>query len=90
MEFRSSKFINSLKGQHMTTEHARNITEERAARRFHQIAVLERQLSIKHDEMGRCKEHLKELGEERDGILGRLRAAARNEGELPLFDMDGE
>ena len=65
-----------------------NITDERAARRFHQMAVLERQLSIKNGEMVACKEHLKELGEERDGLLGRLRAAARNEGELPLFDMN--
>ena len=72
----------------MSTEQTKNITEERAARRFHQIAVLERQLSIKADEMARCKDHLKELGEERDGLLARLRAAARNEGELPLFDLE--
>ncbi len=66
----------------------KNITEERAARRFHQCAVLERQLSIKGDEIARCKDHLKELGEERDGVLARLRAAARDEGELPLFNFD--
>ena len=65
-----------------------NITDERAARRYHQIAVLERQLQIKSSEIANAREHLKELGEERDGLLGRLRAAARNEGELPLFDLD--
>lgn len=72
----------------MTT--TQNITEERAARRFHQMAVLERQLQGKTSEIAQCKDHLKELGEERDGLLGRLRAAARNEGELPLFDLDGD
>lgn len=66
----------------------KNITEERAARRFHQMAVLERQLQIKTSEIATCKDHLKDLGEERDGLLARLRAAARNEGELPLFDLD--
>jgi hypothetical protein len=66
----------------------KNITEERAARRFHQIAVLERQLQIKASEIASCQDHLKELTKERDGVLGRLRAAARNEGELPLFDLD--
>lgn len=66
----------------------KNITEERAARRFHQCAVLERQLSIKADEIGRCKDHLKELTKEEDGLLARLRTAARDEGELPLFNLD--
>lgn len=66
----------------------KNITEERAARRFHQIAVLERQLQLKSNEIAQCKDHLKTLGEEKDGLLGRFRAAARNEGELPLFDLD--
>lgn len=72
----------------MATESTRNITEERAARRFHQMAVLERQLQIKSTEIASCKDHLKTLSEEKDGLLGRLRAAARNEGELPLFDLD--
>jgi regulator of replication initiation timing len=68
--------------------HTHTITEERAARRFHQMAVLEQQLQIKHTEIAECKEHLKGLGEERAGLILRLRAAARNEGELPLFDLD--
>jgi chromosome segregation ATPase len=68
----------------------KNITEERAARRFHQIAVLERQLAIKTNEIAQCKDHLKELTESREGVLMRLREAARDEGELPLFDLDGD
>lgn len=66
----------------------KNITEERAARRFHQIAVLERQLCLKADEIGRCRDHLKELSKDEDGLLARLRTAARDEGELPLFNFD--
>lgn len=68
----------------------KNITDERAARRFHQIAVLERQISLVTNELVQCKEHFKGLKEEREGLLQRLRTAARDEGELPLFDMDGE
>ncbi len=67
-----------------------NITEERAARRFHQMAVLERQISIKTGEIAASKDHLKELNEAKEGLLLRLRSAARDEGELPLFDLDGE
>lgn len=67
-----------------------NITDERAARRFHQIAVLERQLSLKSIEMAQCKSHLKELNEEYDGLLARLRTAARDQGELPLFNLNDE
>jgi regulator of replication initiation timing len=68
----------------------KNITDEKAARRFHQIAVLERQIQIKSNEIAQCKSHLKELNEESDGLMLRLRSAARNEGELPLFSMDDE
>jgi ribosome-binding protein aMBF1 (putative translation factor) len=68
----------------------KDITEERAARRFHQISVLERQLGIKTREMNDCKAHYKELSEEKEGILLRLRTAARDEGELPLFNLDGD
>lgn len=67
-----------------------NITDERAARRYHQMAVIERQLQLKSGEIAAAKEHLKELNEEKDGLLSRLRAAARDEGELPLFSMDDE
>lgn len=67
-----------------------HITESRAARRFHQVAVLERQLARKVAEVNDCGAHLKELKREYEGLLLRLRAAARDEGELPLFDLDGE
>lgn len=67
-----------------------NITQERAAQRFAQIAVLERQLAIKAGELNDCKEHGKELTKEYDGLLARLRTAARDEGELPLFSLDGD
>lgn len=66
-----------------------NITEERAARRFHQIVVIERGISQKSLEIAACKDHLSDLKEEYDGLIHRLRAAARDEGDLPLFDMDG-
>ena len=65
-----------------------NITQERAAQRFHQIAVLERQLILKSSEIAGVKDHLKELTEAKDGLLMRLREAARDEGELPLFSLD--
>jgi hypothetical protein len=65
-----------------------NITEERAARRFHQMAVLERQIAIKSDEIASAKSHVKELTEAKDGLLSRLRSDARDEGELPLFSLD--
>jgi hypothetical protein len=67
-----------------------NITQERAARRFSQIAILERQLSLKLNEVHLAKQHTKELADEADGLMQRLRVAARDEGELPLFDMDGQ
>lgn len=69
------------------TDHAENITEERAARRFHQMARLEREIILKNNELAECKAHYKELTEERDGMIKRLRAAARDEGDLPLFDL---
>ena len=69
---------------------AANITQERAARRFSQIAVLERQICIASKDIAGAQDHLKELKETKEGLLLRLRAAARDEGELPLFDLDGE
>lgn len=65
-----------------------NLTQERAAQRFHQMAVLEQQISIKAGEIAACQAHLKELREGFDGLLIRLRTAARDEGELPLFSLD--
>ena len=63
------------------------MTEERAARRFHQMARVEREIILKNNEIAESKAHLKELTEERDGLIKRLRGAARDEGDLPLFDL---
>jgi hypothetical protein len=67
-----------------------NITQERAARRFAQIATLERWLDVKLKEVADAKAHVKALSVEADGLLSRIRVAARDDGELPLFDLDGE
>ena len=64
-----------------------NMTQERAANRFHQMARLERELAEKQNELEDVKAQQKELTEERDGLIRRLRAAARDEGELPLFGL---
>jgi hypothetical protein len=67
-----------------------NITQERAARRFAQISTLERGLTLKLKEVADAKAHCKGLQEEAEGLMSRIRVAARDDGELPLFDMDGE
>ena len=67
-----------------------DITQERAARRFAQIATLERHLGMKLAEVATAKAHVKELTEEADGLIARIRTAARDDGELPLFDIDGQ
>lgn len=67
-----------------------NITQERAARRFAQISTLERHLTLKLDDVAKAKAHAKELQEEADGLIARIRVAARDDGELPLFDLDGQ
>ena len=65
-----------------------NITDERAARRFHQIATLERQIVITTQDLVLGQEHVKELKKQYESLVRRLRLAARDEGELPLFDLD--
>ena len=65
-----------------------NITQEHAARRFSQIATLERQLALKLSEIVVSKAHVKELQEEADSLVARMRTAARDDGELPLFDLN--
>jgi hypothetical protein len=64
-----------------------NITQERAAQRFHQMQSIEFALIQKTTEIGAAKSHLKDLKEEREGLLAQLRAAARDEGDLPLFNL---
>ena len=67
-----------------------NITQERAAQRFAQIATLEQHLALKLSEVARTKAHAKELQQEAEGLIARIRTAARDDGELPLFDLDGQ
>lgn len=61
------------------------LTMEAEARRYEQIRSLESELAGKDTEIADAKETVKALTKEWDGILARLRAAARNEGDLPLF-----
>lgn len=61
------------------------LTMEAEARRYEQIRALERRLAQKDSQIAAVREELKDLNKEWDGILTELRAAARNEGDLPLF-----
>lgn len=61
------------------------LTMEAEARRYEQIRSLERELHAKDVEIANKAAQLKALNKDWDGILARLRAAARNEGDLPLF-----
>lgn len=62
-----------------------DITMERASGRFHQIAECEAQLQTLQRRISDKKTEIKTLREQYDGVLSTLRAAARDEGELPLF-----
>lgn len=61
--------------------------QEHESRRYRQIAALDRELCTKDSEIRESKAHTKDLEKEYDGLLQKLRAAARDEGELPLLDM---
>ena len=66
-----------------------NITEERAARRFHQMHHHEKNIAKVDVKISAAKDKLSKLKEEREGYVSALLAAARDEGELPLFaDLD--
>lgn len=67
-----------------------NLTMEVEARRYEQIRSLERQLTKKEVEIKNAKDSVKDLNDEWDAILLVLRAAARNQGELPLFSQEPE
>jgi hypothetical protein len=69
----------------MATDYTQTIDHK--ARRFMQIAHLERALTLKGSEVRDAKAHVKELEKEYDAILSEIRTAARDEGELPLIDM---
>lgn len=64
-----------------------NITEERAARRFHQIRHQEQVIQRLDKKIADAKLKLATLKEERDGVVMALLAAARDEGDLPLFNI---
>jgi MoxR-like ATPase len=63
-----------------------NITEERAARRFHQMRHLVRELAKFDGRITELKETLNTLKEARAGIVQTILAAAQDEGTLPLFE----
>jgi len=67
-----------------------NITQERAATRYHHMQKLEQQLTLTNGQIADCKEHLQELKDRAEALIDRLRCAARDEGELPLFDLVDE
>jgi predicted nucleic acid-binding Zn-ribbon protein len=65
-----------------------NITEDRAARRYHQMRRLERRVNSLDQEIVSAQTDLKALKEQREAAIDELLAAARDEGDLPLFDLD--
>ena len=79
------------------TEPKPKLTMDRAARRYSQIAQLERGISIADAEISEAsqhvadaRKHVSELREKRAALLFDLRKAARDEGELPLFPWSDE
>jgi len=76
-----------LKGEDMAHD-VENITDERAARRFHQIRHQEQRIAKLDKRIFDAKTKLGTLKEERDGVVAALLAAARDEGDLPLFDLE--
>jgi septal ring factor EnvC (AmiA/AmiB activator) len=63
-----------------------NITEDRAARRFHQMRRMETNLTKLDKRITDAKDKLAKLKEQREAQIDALLAAARDEGDLPLFD----
>jgi len=63
-----------------------NLTQARAAQRFHQMVALERELARVVEDKVACQESLKVLRQDEAALVKRLRKAARDEGELPLFE----
>lgn len=63
-----------------------NITEERAARRFHQMRHMEQHLAKLDKKIADAKQKLSVLKEQREAQIQALLEAARDEGTLPLFE----
>jgi hypothetical protein len=57
------------------------------ARRYMQIAQLERRFTMQQGAVRDAKAHVKDLEKEAEATLLEIRTAARDEGELPLLDM---
>lgn len=57
------------------------------ARRYMQIAALERKFTMQQGAIRDGKAHVKDLEKEAEATLLEIRTAARDEGELPLLDM---
>ena len=66
-----------------------DVPVDRASTRFQQIAAYERRLRQLEALILDLKEQTKAFREEADVMLGKLRAAARDEGDLPLFPEAG-
>lgn len=69
------------------------ISIDKAARRYLQIKGLEDSISLTESSIGEvqkeledCETRLQELRKAKSDLLKSMRAAARDEGELPLFD----
>lgn len=56
---------------------------DREVRRFRQIAELERKLTLQQKAIRDAKAHVKDLQNEAEATVLDIRAAARDEGELP-------
>jgi uncharacterized coiled-coil protein SlyX len=56
---------------------------DRQVRRFQQIAELERKLTLQQKAIRDAKAHVKDLQSEVEATVLDIRAAARDEGELP-------
>lgn len=70
------------------------ISVDRAARRYIQIQAIEASIRLVEGsiedvqkEVDDAAERLKELRKEKAELMKQLRATARDEGELPLFDL---
>jgi hypothetical protein len=66
------------------------ISQDRAARRFSQIAILTRELDRRTSQLVKAQEEVKALKKTVEGLFERITAAARDDGELPLFDLSEE
>lgn len=64
--------------------------QEHAARRFAQIQNAQLAIERKEQQIRDAKADVRELEDELRGLWQELRAAARDEGELPLLDMMDE